>query len=115
MSIYEIIITCVAAANLALTIHALRNNAARTTAARVETIDRELREQLRSQADELQRLITLADGAVKHSDLADIYRELRSLAQSLHIHMGQQEHLQDTLRLMLAQVMRSREPQAAAG
>ena len=113
MSVYEILIACVAMANLALalsTLHAARQKAAtaRLDAFEVATDHRLAATDRRLVAidDALHRLRALAEVAITHEHLSEVYRDLKGISQQVHTLLGQQQQMNENLRLLLAQQVR---------
>ena len=96
----------VALANLLLSLstwHAARQKAA---AARLEALEVAVRDQLAEHAQVLARLSAAVDGAVTHDHLAEVYRDIKTIAAQVHTLVGQQGQATDLLRQLLAQQLR---------
>jgi hypothetical protein len=106
MTSYEIIITVVALVNLALTLRAIRAGNAKAATSRLDEMEKALRETLSAHEASLTRLVTLADNAVTHDHLAHVYGDLKSISQQVHTLVGQQQQMNDNLRLVLARFVR---------
>lgn len=105
MSTYEIIITCVALLNVALTITTLRAANRKAATARLDDLEAALREQLRQHEGALQKLVATAEAAVTHEHLADVYRDIKAIAQQVHVMVGQQQQMNENMRLLLRKMV----------
>ncbi|MCU0963558.1 MAG: hypothetical protein MUF08_00540 [Burkholderiaceae bacterium] len=106
MSIYEILITCVAAINLVLTLHNMRANGEKANSARLHEIEVSLRAKIQEHEGQLNRLLGQTEQAITHDHLDQVYADLRSIAQQVHQLVGQQQQMNDNLRLLLARLVR---------
>lgn len=109
MSYYEIIIACIAGTNLALTLMAL--NAARFKAGtiRIDSLEENMRLQLKGHDALLMRLAATVERSLTQDHLTEVYRDLKSYSQQVHILIGQQSQMNENLRLLLSQMVRDRE------
>ena len=105
MTLYEIIITCVASFNLVLTLTTLRSNSAKAASSRLDALERALRDQLHEHATQLARLRVTTDNGITHDHLADVYADLKGIAQQVHMLVGQQQQMNENLRLLLARMV----------
>ena len=101
MSLYETIITCVALLNLALTITTLRAASHKAASTRLEALERDVREKLAEHESSLTRLLAIEDGAVTHDHLAEVYKAINGVAAQVHTLLGQQQQMNENLRLLL--------------
>ena len=112
MSVYEILIACVALANLLLalsTLHAARQKAAsaRLDSFEVATDHRLAAADRRLVAIDgaLHRLKALSEVAITHDHLTAVYNDLKGISQQVHTLLGQQQQMNDNLRLLLAKLV----------
>lgn len=106
MTLYETIITCVAAVNIVLTLHNMKMGQSKAAAAKLDELETSLREQLRRHESELNRLVAHDERALTHEHLDGVYEDLRSIAQQVHQLVGQQQQMNENLRLLLARLVR---------
>ena len=100
------VLAAVSAGNLALSISTWAAARHKAGAALLDEIKRDLNGQLQQQADALHRLQGQMDSSVTHDHLAEVYSDIKGIAQQLHILMGQQQQMNENLRLLLAQLVR---------
>jgi hypothetical protein len=106
MSLYEIIITCVAFTNLLLTLGALHAARQKAATARLDLLETDVRAQLAAHADTLHKLQAAAEVAIDHSHLEAVYERLNGIAEQVHQMVGAQEQMNALLRQLLAQQLR---------
>lgn len=100
------VLAAVSAGNLALSISTWAAARHKAGAALLDEIKRDLNGQLQLQADALHRLQGQMDSSVTHDHLAEVYRDIKGIAEQLHTLMGQQQQMNENLRLLLAQLVR---------
>jgi hypothetical protein len=105
MSLYEIVITCVALVNVVITLTVLRANAAKAATAQLEAIERELRDQIQEHESQLSRLHVNSENAITHEHLSDVYADLKGIAQQVNMLVGQQMQMNENLRLLLQRMV----------
>lgn len=106
MTLYEIIIACIACTNLALTLGALHAARQKAATARLNLLETDVRGQLTAHADALHKLQTAAEGAIDHDHLEAVYGRLNAIAEQVHQMVGSQEQMNALLRQLLAQQLR---------
>lgn len=106
MSLYEIIIACVAGTNLTLTLLSLRASLAKAATARLDALETEVFDRLADHDEALARITAQIDGSVTHDHLAEVYRDIKGISQQVHNLVGQQGQITDLLRQLLAQQLR---------
>lgn len=106
MSTYEIVIACVALTNLTLTILSLLAARAKAASSKLVELEDALRRDIRALDTELHALKVAASGAVSHDHLADVYRDLKGIAEQVHTLVGQQEQMNELMRQLLAKLLR---------
>lgn len=127
MTQYEIIITCVALSNLALSLSTLWSARQKATTSRLEAFEREVRDALAKMAggerlgsfetearthmatldETVHGLVAGAKLAVTHDHLSDVYSAINDLAKQVHTLVGQQSQMNENLRLLLAKLVKN--------
>jgi hypothetical protein len=108
MSLYEIIITTVALLNMALTLTALRTAGHKAATARLDDLERALLGRLGDHEQSITRLLVTAEKAVTHDHLAQVYKAINDVAHQVHSIFGQQQVMNENLRLLLSELARDR-------
>jgi hypothetical protein len=107
MSTYEIVIACVAVTNLTLTILSLLSGRAKAASSKLTALETSLREDITRLTTELQSLKLSATAAVNHDHLAEVYRDLKGIAEQVHTLVGQQAQMNELMRQLLAKQLRA--------
>lgn len=102
MTQYEVIIACVACTNLVLTLLGLYSGRHKATTARIEALERALRDELAAHDNDLTALKTARGAAITHDHLADVYKTVNTMARQLDTMAGEQQAMNLMLRQMVA-------------
>ncbi|MCV2359647.1 hypothetical protein LNV08_11770 [Paucibacter sp. TC2R-5] len=106
MTFYEIIIACVALSNLLLTLLSLRASHTKAATARLDSMEASLKTRLDGHDDELANQAALLKTTITYEHLADVYREIKDLAEQVHTMLGEQRQITQLLRQLLSQQLR---------
>ena len=106
MTDYQTIVAFIAAANLLLSLAALVSARAKAGTDRIDRLEAEMRAALKAHDDRFALLGAAIERAASQDHLADVYRDLAKISQQVHTLLGQQEQMNENLRLLLAQVVR---------
>ena len=107
MSTYEFVIACVALTNLTLTILSLVAARAKAASSKLAELEDSLRQEMKDLKGDVQQLQVTATGAINHDHLAEVYRDLKGIAEQVHTLVGQQEQMNELMRQLLAKLLRA--------
>jgi hypothetical protein len=101
VSSYEILIACTTLINLALATTTFFSNRAKANGERLATLEKSTADQFKAHNQQLAELQAAGDVAVTHDHLAEVYRDIKGIAEQVHTMLGQQEQMNQNLRLIL--------------
>lgn len=91
----------VALGNMLLGITAWVSARAKAASSKLEAVEEHLRAQLQRQDESINWLRARMEAAPTHEHLAELYRDIKSIGEQVHVLLGQQRQMNDNLRLML--------------
>lgn len=101
MTNYEILIACTTLVNLALAVTTFVSNRAKANGERLSLLEKSTAEQFKAHDQALAELQAVGEVAVTHDHLAEVYRDIKGIAEQVHTMLGQQEQMNQNLRLIL--------------
>lgn len=109
MTDYQTFVAAIAVCNLLLALAAFNAARAKAGTDRIDRLEAEVRAALKVHDDSFARLGAAIERSVSQDHLADVYRDLAKISQHVHTLLGQQEQMNENLRLLLAQLVRGGE------
>lgn len=106
MTPYEIIVSCIAATNLGLTLVVWRTSRSKANEARLKELEDAMQSRLGAHDERLARAEEAARRSPTHDDLSKIYAEVNKTSQQLNHMAGTLQQMGENLRLLLAQQVR---------
>ena len=106
MGIHESITVVISLLSLGLTALAMLSARAKASTERLEQIEAGLRAKIDAHETSLAALGAAAHMAITHDHLASVNGEIKAIAEQVHILLGQQQQMNENLRLMLANLVR---------
>ena len=98
-------LAAVAAGNFLLSLATWYSGRHKAAAAELEAFKNAVREQFGQQARQLAVLESDGENAIGHEHLAEVYRDIKAIAAQINTLAGQQQQMNDNLRLLLARVV----------
>lgn len=96
----------VAVGNFLLGLSAWHNARHKAATARLEAFEADTRAVLGNHAQQITRLKAEAKMAITRADLAEVYQDIKALAEQVHTLAGQQQEANGNLRLLVARLVR---------
>lgn len=97
-------LAAVACGNFVLSLSSFYLARQRVTSDRLNTLEVQMREQLAEHGQRIAAMAASAESAVTHEHLAQVYGDIKAIAAQINNLAGQQQQMNDNLRLVLARL-----------
>lgn len=107
MTTYELIIATLGVVNLALALFNFSAARAKASGERLDAMEKSITERFGKLNQSVSDLKTVAESAITHDHLADVYADIKDIAGKLHVLVGQNTQMHASLQLLLNQQLRN--------